>query len=162
LISESGYEALTIDSIASAAGVGRQTIYRWWSSKSSIIAEALIDGALVGLDAPATDATAESLLEAWFAALRDAANSAIVRALAAAAASESADSEALYEHFTRGSHAALEGAIRRGQEDRTIRLDIDSATTADALIGALLYHVLTRIEVSEGYAAQLLRAYKTM
>jgi AcrR family transcriptional regulator len=159
---ESGYEALTIDSIASAAGVGRQTIYRWWSSKASIIAEAVIDGALGGLSEADTDATADGLLESWFAELENAASAALVRALAAAAASESADAEALYEYFTRGSHAALEGALRRGQEEGTIRLDVDPVTTADALIGALLYHVLTRIEVPEGYAAQLLRAYKTM
>lgn len=158
---ESGYEALTIDSIATAAGVGRQTIYRWWSSKASIIAEAVIDGGLGGLSEVATDSTAERLLESWFAALEDGASAALVRALAAAAASESADSEALYENFTRGSHAALEGALRRGQEDMTIRLDIDPATTADALVGALLYRVLTRIELPKGYAAELLRAYRT-
>ncbi len=157
---ESGYEALTIDSIATAAGVGRQTIYRWWSSKASIIAEAVIDGALRGLSEVDADATAERLLESWFAALREAASAALVRALAAAAASESADSEALYENFTRGSHAALEGALRRGQEGGTIRLDIDPATTADAFIGALLYRVLTRAEVPEDYAAQLLKAFK--
>lgn len=43
LVSRSGPRAVTVDEIATAAGVGKQTIYRWWPSKSSVIMEALIE-----------------------------------------------------------------------------------------------------------------------
>src|SRR5487761_8460 len=38
-------EGITIDAIAEAAGVGRQTIYRWWPSKGAVVAEAMARGA---------------------------------------------------------------------------------------------------------------------
>ena len=40
LLVELGYEALTMKGIAERAGVGRQTVYRWWSSKAEILFEA--------------------------------------------------------------------------------------------------------------------------
>jgi AcrR family transcriptional regulator len=38
-----GYQELTIKGIAEAAGVGRQTVYRWWPDKQSVLLEALYD-----------------------------------------------------------------------------------------------------------------------
>jgi AcrR family transcriptional regulator len=42
LVSELGPHAVTLDEIAAAAGVGKQTIYRWWPSKSAVIMDALV------------------------------------------------------------------------------------------------------------------------
>src|SRR5690606_9126745 len=47
LIERLGYDRVTIEGIASAAGVGKQTIYRWWPSKSAVVAECLLEGALL-------------------------------------------------------------------------------------------------------------------
>ncbi|MFC7643182.1 TetR/AcrR family transcriptional regulator [Streptosporangium lutulentum] len=44
LLAASGYEQLSVDRIATTAGVGKQTVYRWWPSKSAVIAECLLDG----------------------------------------------------------------------------------------------------------------------
>jgi AcrR family transcriptional regulator len=43
LVHELGPRAVTVSEIASAAGVGKQTIYRWWPSKSAVIMDALIE-----------------------------------------------------------------------------------------------------------------------
>ena len=43
LIAERGPAAATISEIASAAGVGRQTIYRWWPTRSALVIDALIE-----------------------------------------------------------------------------------------------------------------------
>lgn len=40
LVAEIGYSAMTMKNIADRAGVSRQTIYRWWSTKAEILAEA--------------------------------------------------------------------------------------------------------------------------
>ncbi|MEU8194052.1 TetR/AcrR family transcriptional regulator [Microbispora amethystogenes] len=42
LVSEVGYAKLTIEAIAARAGVGKQTIYRWWPSKGAVILDAFL------------------------------------------------------------------------------------------------------------------------
>src|SRR6201994_246 len=41
LVVEQGYAAVSIEKIAQRAGVGKQTIYRWWPSKGDVLMEAL-------------------------------------------------------------------------------------------------------------------------
>ncbi|GAA2813819.1 TetR/AcrR family transcriptional regulator [Saccharopolyspora taberi] len=42
LIAELGYAKLTIEAIAARAGVGKQTIYRWWPSKGAVVFDSLL------------------------------------------------------------------------------------------------------------------------
>ena len=42
LVTEVGYARLTIEAIASRAGVSKQTIYRWWPSKGAVVFDALL------------------------------------------------------------------------------------------------------------------------
>ncbi|MEV4894102.1 TetR/AcrR family transcriptional regulator [Nonomuraea sp. NPDC055795] len=42
LISEVGYEKVAIEAIAARAGVGKQTIYRWWPSKGAVIFDSIL------------------------------------------------------------------------------------------------------------------------
>lgn len=42
LLVEHGFEGLTIEGIAAAAGVAKQTIYRWWKSKVDILFDNLV------------------------------------------------------------------------------------------------------------------------
>src|SRR2546422_1779101 len=43
LVCRLGPQSVTIDEMAAAAGVGKQTIYRWWPSKSAVVMDALIE-----------------------------------------------------------------------------------------------------------------------
>jgi AcrR family transcriptional regulator len=43
LLVERGYAGVTIEGIAARAGVAKQTVYRWWSTKVDILMDAFID-----------------------------------------------------------------------------------------------------------------------
>jgi AcrR family transcriptional regulator len=42
LVSEVGYAKLSIEGIAARAGVGKQTIYRWWRSKGAVVFDSFL------------------------------------------------------------------------------------------------------------------------
>ena len=44
LLLERGFDGLTIEAVAARAGVGKQTIYRWWPTKETLALDALLHG----------------------------------------------------------------------------------------------------------------------
>ncbi|MEV6279882.1 TetR/AcrR family transcriptional regulator [Nocardia sp. NPDC051832] len=54
LVAERGYAKVTIESIAATAGVGKPTIYRWWSSKGVLTLDAISAKVSTGLGFPDT------------------------------------------------------------------------------------------------------------
>ncbi|KOS53448.1 TetR/AcrR family transcriptional regulator [Rhodococcus rhodochrous] len=48
LVGEVGYSKSSIEAIATRAGVGKQTIYRWWSSKGSVLLDAYLNANVGG------------------------------------------------------------------------------------------------------------------
>ena len=58
LAAEVGYSGLTIEAIAARAGVGKQTIYRWWPSKADVLLEAGAAKADLYVPSPITGVTA--------------------------------------------------------------------------------------------------------
>jgi len=160
LMMSTGYDALTIDAIADRASVGRQTIYRWWPGKASIVAEAALEGVLQPFRAPAPGIELEDVVHVLVAQLRVPENAALVRALTAAAAGDPDDANALYDRGTRAAHAALTDAVRRSQDDGRISQHLDADAMADAIIGSVLYRILARVAIPDDYAERLLRSLR--
>ncbi|MFJ5985375.1 TetR/AcrR family transcriptional regulator [Lentzea sp. NPDC092896] len=61
LLVELGYSAVTLKGIAERAGVSRQTVYRWWSTKAEILLEASAADARQELEVPAHEDPADDL-----------------------------------------------------------------------------------------------------
>ena len=86
LVSEVGYAKLSIEGIAARAGVGKQTIYRWWRSKGAVVFDsflALSEGA-DGMALPDTgdiEADLKAVMRATAAEFTDPAFEAPIRAL---------------------------------------------------------------------------------
>ena len=45
LLDKEGYGAVTIEGVARQAGVGKQTIYRWWPSRHALVADVVLEDA---------------------------------------------------------------------------------------------------------------------
>ncbi|MGN9845245.1 TetR/AcrR family transcriptional regulator [Nonomuraea sp. H19] len=86
LVSELGYAKVSIEAIAARAGVGKQTIYRWWPSKGAVIFDsflALSEGG-EGIRLPDTgdlEADLKTVMRATVAEFADPAFEAPIRAL---------------------------------------------------------------------------------
>lgn len=54
LLVEKGFAGVTVEGIARAAGVAKQTVYRWWSSKTEVLMDAFLEDAAAALEPPDT------------------------------------------------------------------------------------------------------------
>ncbi|MGP4099641.1 TetR/AcrR family transcriptional regulator [Nonomuraea sp. KM90] len=86
LVSEVGYAKLSIEAIAARAGVGKQTIYRWWRSKGAVVFDAFLalSEAEDGVALPDTgdiEADLKAVMRATVAEFADPAFEAPIRAL---------------------------------------------------------------------------------
>jgi AcrR family transcriptional regulator len=70
MLVEVGYSAMTMKGIANRAGVGRQTVYRWWSNKAEILLEACVNDARSELMTPERSDARRTLVD-YLAALTD-------------------------------------------------------------------------------------------
>ncbi|WP_067143273.1 TetR/AcrR family transcriptional regulator [Microtetraspora malaysiensis] len=86
LVSELGYAKVSIEAIAARAGVGKQTIYRWWPSKGAVIFDSFLalSESEEGMSLPDTgdlEADLKIVMRATVAEFADPAFEAPIRAL---------------------------------------------------------------------------------
>ncbi|MGO9382267.1 MAG: TetR/AcrR family transcriptional regulator [Mycobacterium sp.] len=154
LLAEGSYAELSMESVAARARVGKKTLYRRWSSKAPLVAEAVLEayGGTGSFPVAATGdihADLRSWLKEHADFLAQPPNAALVQALIAAAAANSADGTALYLQLSAPQHAGLMTRLRQAVEDGQVRADADLDAVAVALIGTLLLHALTQPGVGE-------------
>ncbi len=146
-LSAGGYEAVTIEGLADAAGVSKQTIYRWWPSKAAILGEALLEGSVPGADAavPFSDDLGADL-RAWFSAvsagLADADGVAVARALIVVTASDPELGLELNEKLAAPIREWVAGRMALAVAAGDVRADVDAAAIADQFIAMASYAAL--------------------
>ena len=137
-------EALTIDAIAAEAGVGRQTIYRWWPSKGAVIADALARHARVVVPERHTGSFAGDLtafLTDSFAGLENRGLANRLRQIVAQAQHDEHVARVLSD-FTAARRAALRALLERGLEAGELAADTDLDMLVDMTYGVLYYRLL--------------------
>jgi AcrR family transcriptional regulator len=161
LVADRGFDAVTVEAIIERAGVGRQTVYRWWRSKAEIVAEAVLDR-VIALPVPTAPPPGPALaaLEEWVGQLARVLHAqhaaALVRGLVAAAATDAEASTEMYTLATGPAHDQLVTLLSAARAEGGVRDGIDPGTAADALIGAVLFSVLARRTIGDGFSDRLL------
>lgn len=161
LFAARGYDHLTIEGIASEAGVAKQTIYRWWTSKSAVVAETLIEGMLLPghPEVPETgDIRAD--LSTWlgqlFQFVDEPTHNALVRSLVAAAAENESIGERLNDAL--GATATLTARIECAREAGELAPETPVQEVVTALVGAVVVRALRRATTTPDAARQLIGA----
>jgi len=158
---EHGYEHLTIEGIAAQAGVGKQTIYRWWKTKTALVAECLLEGMLLpGSFIPPDTGDLGRDLTGWVEGvlrfIDDPDSAELMHSLLAAAAIDEQIGRMLRDALagdsalsTRLESAAATGDLAPGTPLREL---------GDALVGGLVLRVICRTPTDMGSAARFVGA----
>ncbi|MFQ6849550.1 TetR/AcrR family transcriptional regulator [Streptomyces sp. 35M1] len=182
LVTEVGYRRTTIEGIAARAGVGKQTIYRWWPSKAAVLMDAFLDlagraaedaGAAAGSGAgagpgdtgepapgiPDTGDLAADLklvLRATVDELNDPALEAPTRALTAEGIVDAKLGAEFVHKLLDPQLALYVTRLRAAQEAGDVRADVDPRIALELLIGPLMHRWLLRtLPLTHAYADEI-------
>ena len=158
LLDERGYHAMTVDDIASVAGVGKQTIYRRWQSKAAVVLEALTARTAAEVTTPDTGSVQEDvrlLLRSAFRLLRGGRQKVVVTLMAEAQLNDDF-ADAFREHFIARRRKALTDLILRGIQRGEMEPGTDAEFMADMIYGPMWYRLLNRhAPIDDNFADQL-------
>ncbi|MFC5662831.1 TetR/AcrR family transcriptional regulator [Kitasatospora misakiensis] len=165
LVAELGFAKLTIEKIAARAGVGKQTIYRWWPSKGAVVFDAFLaanENASGSLALPDTGDLGEdlrTLLRLTALELADPAFDRTGRALTAEVLTDPALLAEYRERLLDPLLAVTRDRLRSAREAGQLRADADLDLAVELLYGPLHYRWLHRLgPLDAGYADQVVAA----
>ncbi|MEV6968312.1 TetR/AcrR family transcriptional regulator [Hamadaea sp. NPDC051192] len=159
LCAEVGFAAVTVEAIAARAGVGKQTIYRWWPSKAAVLLEYMERERERAAGFPDTGDLAADLLTQTTALQRlfDSDAGAVWRGLLIAAQSDDVAAD--------GVRALLELAIVEAKQRLTkaqgtdeLRSDADLDMVVEIIFGPLYHAWLLRTRpLPKAYMSDVLK-----
>ena len=162
LLGSNGYIDFSIEKVAGEAGVGKQTIYRWWASRADLVLEVWRDRLLPPL--PVYDETTplRDYLEASLLAFGKIISRTDCRQAAICILAEAHRDPKLYSRMAEAVYLPRIGqirtAFREAQGQGLFPADADIDVAIDELYGAVWYKVLIRFEtVSAAYIKKLVR-----
>lgn len=146
LLAERGFTGVTIEGIAARAGVAKQTIYRWWSSKVDVLMDTLIEDAGRELTIPTTGSALENTrryLRRLARFLTGDPAGKVLLALLGEAQHDAHMAQVFHDRYLGPQRLRerelLDHAITSGQ----LATDLDIDATLDALCGPIIYRALT-------------------
>ncbi|ORV62763.1 TetR family transcriptional regulator [Mycobacterium europaeum] len=154
LLLERGFDGLTIEAVAARAGVGKQTIYRWWPSRPALVADVMLEDAdqLLAAVNHTNDLAAD--LVGWVrklaTTLTTARGSAMLRILTTAGME--------HEETAAKLRAGFSEPLHEGVRARILADGIDEPTAesaADAIVGGVVYPILSDPQRYSRHRAEL-------
>jgi AcrR family transcriptional regulator len=150
-----GYAGLTIEGIAERAGAGKQTVYRWWSSKADVVLDAMLSLATTRIKVPDSGSLEQDLREFLRATFRQRSQRPILIGLMAEALLNPGFHAAFRERFLFSRRAVLHGILQRAA-DRAEIAGSDFELIVDVVFGVLWYRLmLDHAPVNDALAEEL-------
>jgi AcrR family transcriptional regulator len=146
LLEEKSVRDLTIEEVAKRAKVGKPTIYKWWSTKATLVLAMLCERMAPKLEKP-TGLTAEESLHFRVRRLIDAFNGPfgkIVAGLIAEGQSEPAVLQEFFDRWVSPRRNATIADLQRGKNSGELRSETEPELLNDAIFGAIYYRLLLR------------------
>jgi len=146
LLREKSVGDLTIEEVAKRAKVGKPTIYKWWSTKATLVLAMLCERMAPNLETP-TALTAEQSLRFRVRRLIDAFNGPFGRIVAGLIAEGQSDPAILQEFFDRWVSPRRNATIadlQRGKDAGELRSGTEPQLMNDSIFGAIYYRLLLR------------------
>ena len=148
LIRTAGYDNMSIEAIAAAAGVGKQTIYRWWPSKAAVVLDTWAPEVHPGIefqDSGDLAADLKAQLKAVIDLGSDPVFGRMFRALVADSQHDGQLAEQLLDRIFRPRIAACKDRLRAAQAAGQLRTDIDLDVAVDLFYGSFYHRYLLRV-----------------
>jgi AcrR family transcriptional regulator len=160
LIGELGYDHVSIEAIARRAGVGKQTIYRWWPSKGAVVLEAAterLDHVVVYPDTGDIIADLRTQLTGIVDLITTTGFGQAYRGLIAAGQSDPGLLLELSARVIEPNIAAFGARIARAQERGELRTDADVAALRDLLYGVIEYRLIHTMPIEPRHIEAVLQ-----
>ncbi|OBI34232.1 TetR/AcrR family transcriptional regulator [Mycobacterium sp. E2238] len=142
LLLERGFDGLTIEAVAARAGVGKQTIYRWWPSRPALVADVMLEDADQLLASVSHTGDLAADLVGWVGrlvtSLTTARGSAMLRTLTVACMEHEDTAVRLRAGFSAPLHESVRARLLA---DGIAAALAESA--ADAIVGGVVYPILS-------------------
>lgn len=145
LLEEKGYGGVCIEGIAARAGVGKQTIYRWWSSKAAVIMEAYAARPTKDVPTPDTglvQTDLQQILTQFCFVLTQTTSGSVIKGLIAEAQNNCEVAETFRTYFVTCRRSATRTILERGIERGELRFDLNIELAIDTLFGPIWYRLL--------------------
>jgi AcrR family transcriptional regulator len=159
MLLEMGFKAVTVDGIATRAGVSKATIYKWWPNKAAVVLEGYFAATESMLQAPDTGIIEEDLflqLNNLAVFITSDKGKVISELIAEGQFDENVSKEYRARYFNPRRLISKE-IINRGIARGELRKDLDIELVIDLLFAPLFYRLLITGEtLDSGYVKDLI------
>ena len=159
LLGKVGYEAMSIEAIATLAKVGKTTIYRRYSSKEELVADAIesIREEVLIPDTGDLWGDVDALLENAAKITLTPLGRQAIAMIISSAASNTRFSQIYWEKYLQPRRQAFATVIDRAKARNEVQPDLDAGLVFDTMSGVMLY-ALTFPPTTESWISYVRRA----
>jgi AcrR family transcriptional regulator len=146
LLEQTGFAELSIESIASRAGVGKATVYRWWPNKAGLVVDAFVSAVEEELAFTSTGSAEKAIREQMkrWAVIFGGPLGQIIAKVIGAGQSEPEMLEAFQKSFVEPRRREARALLKQAMKTGELRPNVDPDLILDILYGPLYIRLLIR------------------